>query len=99
MNYEFGSDRKRTITRMSVVATTLAVVITHYITTTGLMEFIWTGPTRDDPAATLVIHFAAATTGTLIWGFIVPKMVFYFVGTKPAKAGESRRQRRRPALR
>ena len=86
MNYEFGSDRKRTITRMSVVAATIVVVIAHYIMATGLMEFIWTDPTRDDPAATLVIHFAAATTGTLIWGFIVPKVVFYFVGTKPLGA-------------
>ena len=89
MNYEFGSDRKRTTTRMSVVAATLVVVIAHYIMAIGLMEFIWTGPTRDDPAATQVIHFAAATTGTLIWGFIVPKVVFYFVGTKPLGADEN----------
>ena len=88
MNYEFGSDRKRTTTRMSVVAATLVVVIAHYIMATGLMEFVWTGPTRDDPAATLVIHFAAATTGTLIWGFIVPKVVFSFVGKKPLGADE-----------
>ena len=88
MNYEFGSDRKRTTTRMSVVAATLVVVIAHYIMAIGLMEFIWTGPTKDDPAATLVIHFAAATTGTLIWGFIVPKVVFSFVGTKPLGADE-----------
>ena len=88
MNYEFGSDRKRTTTRMSVVAATLVVVIAHYIMAIGLMEFIWTGPTRDDLAATLVIHFAAATTGTLIWGFIVPKVVFSFVGTKPLGADE-----------
>ena len=86
MNYEFGSDRRKRTVRLSVVAATLAVVIAHYIMATGLMEFIWAGPTRDDPAATLVIHFAAATTGTLIWGFIVPKVVFSFVGTKPLGA-------------
>ena len=86
MNYEFGSDRRKRTVRLSVVAATLAVVIAHSIMATGLMEFIWTGPTRDDPAATLVIHFAAATTGTLIWGFIVPKVVFSFVGTKPLGA-------------
>ena len=89
MNYEFGSDRRKRTVRLSVFAATLVVVIAHSIMATALMEFVWTGPTRDDPAATLVIHFAAATTGTLIWGFIVPKVVFSFVGTKPVKAGEN----------
>lgn len=86
MNYEFGSDRKRTTIRLSVVATTLAAVIVHSILATILLNLIWTDPTRDDPAAGLVILFLAVTPGTLIWGFTVPKVVFAFVGTKPTDA-------------
>ena len=88
INYDFGSHQKRTIIRTSVVVATVAAVIAHYILATGLLHFIWTGPTGDEPAAALAILFAAATTGTLIWGFLIPKVVFSFVGTKPPDTDE-----------
>ena len=89
MNYEFGSDRKRTTTRMSVGAATFAAIGVHYILAAELLASIWTGPTGEDPGTALVVTLVAISTGTAMWGFLIPKIVFSFVGTKPVDTDRS----------
>ena len=89
MNYEFGSSRKRTIIRMLVGTATFAAVFIHYALVGALLVSIRTGPTGEDPGAAFVITLVAISTGTAMWGFLIPKMVFSFVGTKPVDTDRS----------
>ena len=89
MNYEFGSSRKRTIIRMLVGTATFAAVFIHYALVGALLVSIWTGPTGEDPGAAFVITLVAISTGTAMWGFLIPKIVFSFVGTKPVDTDRS----------
>ena len=89
MNYEFGSSRKRTIIRMLVGTATFAAVFIHYALVGALLVSIGTGPTGENPEPAFVITLVAISTGTAMWGFLIPKIVFSFVGTKPVDTDRS----------
>ena len=88
MNYEFGSDRKKLTARLSVFAATLVAVIIHLFVAGFAIAFLWPDFPWEDRLADWVMSFLTILSGILIWGFIVPKVVFPFIGTKPTNADE-----------
>ena len=89
MNYEFGSDRRKRTVRLSVFAATLVAVIIHFFVAVFTIGFLWPDFPREDRVADWVMGFLTILSGTLIWGYLVPKVMFSFVGTKPVKADEN----------
>ena len=81
MNYEFGSDRKKLTARLSVFAATLVAVIIHLFVAGFAIAFLWPDFPWEDRLADWVMSFLTILSGILIWGFIVPKVVFPFIGT------------------
>ena len=88
MNYEFGSDRKKLTARLSVFAATLVAVIIHLFVAGFAIAFLWPDFPLEDRLADWAMSFLIILSGILIWGFIVPKVVFPFIGTKPTDADE-----------
>ena len=89
MNYEFGSDRRKRTVRLSVFATTVVAIIIHFFLTGFAIAFLWPEFPWEDHVADWVTGFLTILSGTMIWGYLVPKVMFSFVGTKPVKAGEN----------
>ena len=88
MNYEFGSDRKKLTARLSVFAATLVAIIIHFFVAVFAIGFLWPDFPWEDRVADRVMGFLTILSGILIWGYLVPKVVFPFIGTKPTDADE-----------
>ena len=100
MNYEFGSDRRKRTVRLSVFAATIVAIIIHFLLAAFAIGFLWPNfllnDLFDNSVADRGMSILIIASGTLIWGYLVPKVAFSFVGTKPVNAGENGE---RPALR
>ena len=91
MNYDFGSNRRRTIIRSAVAIGTIAVVLIHSVIIIVALHAAVSAQDTYDPGVDLLVRLAAVVSGTLIWGFLVPKIVFSFVGRKPSSEIETYR--------
>ena len=89
MNYEFGSDRRKRTVRLSVFAATLVAVIIHFFVAVFTIGLLWPDFPWEDRVADWIMGFLTILSGTLIWGYLVPKVMFSFVGTKPVNADEN----------
>ena len=89
MNYEFGSNRRRQTIRAVVIVGTCAAIwmLSFSVWFAAGVTGAWSPDS--DPAISAPLDIAITTACGLILGYLIPKTLFRFVGTKPDDTGES----------
>ena len=88
MNYDFGSNRRRTAIRSAVAIGTTVTVLLHWVIISRLAHAALAEQSNYSTGMDLLIRLAAVISGTLIWGYLLPRIAFSVIGKKPAQSAE-----------
>ena len=92
MNHEFGSPRRRLAIRATVLFATIMAIIAHNFVAWFFIGIALAFQPLDQQLsiqASFLANLAIIVSGTLIWGFLVPKAAYSILGTKPPQIAES----------